>query len=83
MHSVQAITTAPSYEPMSNAERASPAPAAAPSIHLPAASVGDTVVLLLAIGAIVVACGVVTVLTLHPISARTMAEWGMAILAGR
>lgn len=83
MQSVQDITTTPSFERPHDVEPASPAPQVAPAMPLVAASLADTVVLLLVLGGIVVVCGVVTVFKLHPISLRAIAEWGMALIAGR
>ena len=83
MPSLHAITTAPRFEPSSDAGRVAPAATVEPPVDLRAASLGDTAVLVLAIGAIVLVCGVVTLMTLHPISLRAIAEWGLAIIARR
>ena len=83
MPSLHAITTAPRFQPSSDAGRAAPAATVEPPTDLRAASLGDTAVLVLAIGAIVLVCGVVTLMMLHPISLRAIAEWGLAIIARR
>jgi hypothetical protein len=47
----------------------------------PSARFRDTLVLLFAIGAVVVACGLVTLLVLHPLSVPAIAERALAMLA--